>query len=190
MGFFDFLRPKPARSLSRDRVEDDLDEPRCAHYTLAHVALREFALRRPLDFIEILATPEARRLLSYLLERVSDSCEGSGSGPDFDVDDLKVHTARVGDYPCAIVEMPRPRAMAEAYFVAAVLNIKLDEESPGPADPTLRYFTLEKGLSLDGSHRTVLCEWTADGTHSNYGDGPPPQLESFVPALEKMVSGG
>jgi hypothetical protein len=72
MGFFDFLRRKPVRSLSSDRVEEDLDEPRCPHYTLAHVALREFALERPLDVMGILASPDARRFLSDLLRRVSD----------------------------------------------------------------------------------------------------------------------
>jgi hypothetical protein len=80
--------------------------------------------------------------------------------------------------------------MAEAYFVAAVLQMKPEEERPEPAEATLRYFTLEKGFNMDGSHRTVLCEWTAGGSHNNYGDGPPPKLESFVKALEKMTSGG
>ena len=32
-----------------------------------------------------------------------------------------------------------------------------------------------------------LCEWTADRTHVNYGDGPPARLQAFVAAVEEML---
>jgi hypothetical protein len=43
---------------------------------------------------------------------------------------------------------------------------------------------------FDGVPYTVLGEWTADGTHVNYGDGPPADdLSGFVAAVARYLSG-
>jgi hypothetical protein len=195
VGFFNFFRRKQRSAAAAG----DLDEPRCHHYALAHYALRSVAHKRPLGFLGILASPDAKRFLADLLESVAEHCAarqpaGQG-GPDFSVADLTVHKVRVGPYPCTIIEMPRPRATTEAYFVAAVLLARLDQEMPEPEQVKLRYFTLEKGFVLGGPPRTVLCEWTEEGAHVNYGVGPTPRLEALVQgtgeaALEGSVAAG
>jgi hypothetical protein len=188
MGLFDFLRRKPDGPPKADPVEGDLDEPRCHHYTLAHYALRIMAFQEPLSFLGILASPQRQPFLVRLLQRVSEHCKERESRPDFRIEDIAVHQVRVGPYPCAILEMPRPRAMSEAYFVAAVLLTDLEKGMPEAKEVALRYFTLEKGLAFGGPPRTVLCEWTADGTHHNFGDGPAPRLGSFIEAVQELLS--
>ena len=106
---------------------------------------------------------------------------------DFTAGDLRVYCVRVRDYPCAVVQMPPPQAVTEAHFVALVL--KADTSQPQPADTTSLpkwYFTLEKGVSLDGSDRTVLGGWT-ETTHTNYGEGPAANVEELLGAINGML---
>lgn len=188
MGLFSFFRRKRPPTVDSPVEEADLLRARCHHYVFAHVALRSVAFDHPLGFLGMLASPEPHRLLSDLMQSVSEHCREMEPQPDFHVDDIAVHTVRIGKYPCAAIEMPRPRAMTEAFFVAAVLLVDPALGMPDPSEVTLRYFTLEKGMSHDGSPRTVLCEWTRDGTHANYGDGPAPRLESFTAAVQDLLA--
>ncbi len=188
MGLFDFFRRGPQPPPQPAAPQSDLAEPRCHHYTLAHQALRTVAFEQPAGFLGLLASPEARSFLADLLTAVTEHCQGREPWPDFGVEALTIHTFRVGQFPCAVVELPPPRAVTEAFFVAAVLLVDLDREQPAPQEAALRYFTLEKGFVLDGPPRTVLGEWTAEGSHHNYGDGPAPQLGPFVRAMEAMLA--
>jgi hypothetical protein len=53
---------------------------------------------------------------------------------------------------------------------------------------SIRYVTLERGSRIEtGQTRTVLCEWTADGSHVNFGDGPPPSINDFTKAVAAHV---
>jgi hypothetical protein len=188
MGLFDFFRRKPQAPPDRAPIEEDLPEPRCHHYTLAHYALRSVAFEQPVRFLGILASPDAQRFLTDLLRSVSEHCKEREPRPDFRIQDVTVHKVRVGRYPCVVLELPRPRATTEAFFVAAVLLADLDQGLPDSHAAVLRYFTLEKGFVLGGPPRTVLCEWTAEGSHLNYGDGPAPQLQAFTGGLEELLS--
>lgn len=186
MGLFDLLGRKPAPP--PDPLAGlDADQPRCHHYTLAHIALRSLAHEQPLMFLGVLGSPEADRFLASVFADVSAHCREREPQPDFASTDLAVHRGRVGPYPCAAIVMPPPRTTPEAYFVAAVLMVDVTNTPEPPADATLRYFTLEYGLALGGPPRTVLCEWTAEGTHSNYGDGPEPELGAFLRAVEAKL---
>jgi hypothetical protein len=188
MGLFDFFRRKRHAAEPALPAFDALPEARCHHYTLAHVALRGVALRDPLLYVGVLASPDADRFLSDLFRSVADHCLAREPEPGFTAADLTVHRLRVGVFPCAVVELPPPRAMAEAHFTAAVLLADPAAGLPKDGPVPVRYFTLEMGFSLDGSNRTVLCEWTADGTHANFGDGPEATVPAFVAALERLVA--
>jgi hypothetical protein len=157
-------------------------EPRCAHYTLAHYALREASLSDPLLYLAILASPQRQMFLEKLLESVVESCAEQNE-PDFAASDLKVHCLRINRYPCAIVELPPPRAFAEAFFTALIACVDPSGPIPDRSSVNAHYYTLECGVSMDGSPRTVLAEWTRDGTHNNFGDGPAPTLDDFVTRL-------
>ncbi|MGE3806120.1 MAG: hypothetical protein AB7K24_15725 [Gemmataceae bacterium] len=191
MGFFDFFRRKPREPEPSPEVQElasaleSMDRPRCHHYTLAHYALRGMALSNPLAYLGIMASPNARDFLADLLKQVSEDCAAS-ERLDFSVDNLKVHKVRIGPYPCAMVELPPPRGVTEAYFTAAVLLADLDSVTSEEQELPLRYFTLEKGANLGDGSRTVLCEWN-EQSHLNYGDGPEPDVQAFARAIEKMV---
>jgi hypothetical protein len=162
-------------------------ETRPGHYVFAHYALRTIALDDPLVYLGVLASPDAQSFLDHLLKTVSQHARPGDAPPDFSAADCRIHTVRAGVYPCAVVELPPPHAMTEAYFTAAVLLLDPAQESADLKNAPVRYFTLELGFDLDSTPRTVLCEWTKDGTHVNFGDGPAPTLEGFVAAVSSHL---
>ena len=178
MGLFDFFKRKPTPAASPS------DGGPTLHYVLAHYALRQTALADPAMYLGILASDDAPAFLGRLIDAIANDF---GTTPDFGAGDVKVHPGRVGQYPCAVVEMPEPGDVAEAHFTALVTLIDLDEGLPeeGATIPA-RYFTLEKGATLDGQPRTVLAEWD-ETSHSNYGDGPEATLPAFVEAIGENI---
>jgi hypothetical protein len=162
-------------------------ETRQAHYVFAHYALRSVALNDPVFYLGVLASPAGSQFLDDLLTTVSEHARPDDPPPDFSAADCRIHTVRAGVYPCAVVEMPPPRAMTEAYFTAAVLLLDPAQEQADLTNAAVRYFTLEQGFDLEGHSRTVLCEWNKDGTHVNFGEGPSPTVERFVSALSRRL---
>jgi hypothetical protein len=179
----------PGRPAGPPRDAAAESETRPAHYLFAHYALRSVAFNDPVFYLGVLASPERREFLTNLLRTTAEHLRPGDPPPDFTVDDLKVHAVRAGGYPCAVVEMPVPRAMTEAYFTAAVLLVDPAEEAPDLANAPVRYFTLERSIDLDGNAFAMMCEWTRGGTHSNFGGGPPPRLDDFVRAIEHLLKG-
>jgi hypothetical protein len=170
---------KPSASLNVSMGE----ETRQGHYMFAHYALRYVALSDPLYYLAVLLSPDGPKWLDDLLMTVAEHLRPGEAPPDFRAADCRIHTIRAGAYPCAVVELPTPRAMAEAYFTAAVLLHDPTQEQTDLADAPVRYFTLELGFDLDSKPRTVLCEWTKSGAHVNFGDGPAPTVEQFLSAV-------
>lgn len=162
---------------------------RCHHYEFAHVALRNAAFQQPIRFMNLLATPDAQDFMISLLQQVVEHCKDRGEIIDFDVSNTGLYLGRVGGHPCAIVEMPPPKATAEAFYVASVLLMPT-EEPRDPKEVKLRYFTLEKTFAYGDPPRTVLGEWAADQGHVNHGIGPEPRLELFVEAISALLEGG
>lgn len=80
--------------------------------------------------------------------------------------------------------LPAPCRQTEAYFVAGVFPA----ESAGSASstPVIRVFTLEHaGPSEEAG---VLCEWTANGGHINYGPGALPGVSAFCEAVLRQLA--
>jgi hypothetical protein len=178
-------RPSRPAEPPRDAATDA--ETRPIHYLFAHYALRSVALNDPVFYFNALASPDARKFLTNLLQTTADHARPGDPPADFTADDLTVHTVRAGAYPCAVVEMPQPQAMTEAYFTAAVLLVDAADESPHLVGAPVRYFTLEKSFDLDGNAIAMMCEWGKDGSHANFGGGPPPRLDDFVKAVEHLL---
>lgn len=173
-------------------VEDELDSmlweegeiaPRQPHYVMAHVALRTVCFDRPSLFFGVMVSDEASDFLGDLLGSVQEQIGGEKA--DFTAQDLKVHPLRVAHFPTLIVEFPTPRATTEVYFTAAILMAKDGEKSD---HAELRFYTLELGSDVEGGKRTVLGGWSKDGSHFKLGDGPEPELQDFVMALEKQLA--
>ncbi len=93
-------------------------------------------------------------------------------------DQIRMHSLKVNRKPCLIVELPEPLAATEVYFAGIVLTPPVGDTAADLTSAAVRYFTLEKGYQSDGKPRTVLCEWTADNKHLNYGDGPAATVKS------------
>jgi hypothetical protein len=173
-------------------IEDELDSllreesgmnPRQPHYLMAHVALRTVCFDRPSLYFGVMVSDEVTDFLKSLLKSVEDQVGGDKA--DFTAEDLKIHPLRVAHFPTMIVEFPTPQVLTEVFFTAAILMAKDGEKS---VDAEVKYYTLELGAGEEGAARTVLGEWTRAGAHSNFGDGPKPELQDFVMALEKQLS--
>ena len=164
--------------VSRNRV-GQMTSPRCAHYQLAHVAIRSVAFQNPYDFMSLMASDKALEVLSSLLEQVSEHCEGEEL---LELAELAIHRTRVLGSPCLIVEMPAAELPPEAHFVGVWLTV-----NDGPETGQVRYFTLE-AADEQQPDRTVLGEWSAAGDHLNHGAGPEPSLDAFIAAITALVA--
>lgn len=176
MGLFDFLRNGSGPELKDDGPSPD--------YAFVHYALKQIALTAPLQFLAISASPDAERFMDSILQDVGERC---GRPATYDASSIHIHRTRINDFPCAIVELPEPKELAEAHLVAIVALVDTSSGPPLDMDQVeSRYFTLEKGFSMSSEPRTVLAEWTAE-SHLNYGDGPEPTVQEFVAVLSEHI---
>jgi hypothetical protein len=166
------------------------------HSLFAHRVLPDLAFEDPLQFMAVLASPDAEQRLHELWMDAGRSLAGEqagGAAAAHDVpssDGLAVTRTRLGSRACAVIRMP-PSAERDVLFAAAVLDHNLDQsrEAAPDAHPELFYFTLEQGTNLtDGSPRTVLYRWRPDRSRDNLGDGPPAEQRAFLEAVERMVA--
>jgi hypothetical protein len=166
------------------------ERPHCHHYMFAHVALRQVAYSNPVGCLGVLASPDATSFLTDLWHDVDKCCRERGETSTIQPSEFVVHKLCVGKYPCAVVEMPEPWFITGAHFIGILLRKPIDQIGPMERDVPLMYYTLEKTIDLgDDTPQTVLCCWTKDGMHSNYGPGPDPTLQAFVEELERRESG-
>jgi hypothetical protein len=156
------------------------------HYILAHLALRQVALGNPYGFFGVMGSPQRQEFLDDLWKQICQNCDKDGAA-FFTSRDIRVHTTRIGEYPAVLVEMPPAYFTAEAHMVCAVLKNPLSGVSANPENPSVWFFTLEKGEDvLTGQDRTVLCAWDGE-THVNYGDGPEATPGAFIEKIKGMI---
>lgn len=157
--------------------------PRGQHYVFAHRALPSLFENDSARLLDLLGRGGDDFLL-YLWNKVGEGMEASdlvaGTGLHCEIKHLE-HGLTV-----ALVALPPPQAVPEAYFVGMVYGAP-KESASSENEPIRLYLTLEKGLKLpEGTTRTVLCEW-ANGVHSNMGDGPEPEMEAFFTAVRGLL---
>jgi hypothetical protein len=136
-------------------------------------------------FFGTIASEHKDEFLKDVWNQVCEHCDPKGEAT-FDISEVGFATCSIRDFPTIVVAMPEPTGLGEAYFAAIVLKIELGTDE-APEKPEILYFTLEKGVHLDQSERTVVCGWTADDSHLNYGDGPSPEIDGFIEAIEKLL---
>jgi hypothetical protein len=164
----------------KSKIPETMDQmPRFHHYFLAHYAFRMIAQNNPLMFFSVLASPGQKEFIKEVILSMEEQNQNNEK-IDFSEDDLTVDCTRINNFPAVLIEFPKPLQMGEVYFIAAIMKKEAGTDFQEDDLPDVDYFTLEYGLSLDGSKRTVFCNWTKEGTHGNYGDGPPPEKESFL----------
>jgi hypothetical protein len=98
------------------------------------------------------------------------------------------------DHEAFIIELPNPQEVPEAFFVAAVFQIK--KQLFSKSVESVRYFTLELGknpydLSSNEYH---FCEWAGNMAtsprHENYGRIVRADEKLFASALKEVLSTG
>lgn len=178
---------RETRELRRHFTDGSLS-PRGQHYYFAHIALRALAAEDAERLITALASPDAEAFLLDLWNTVAkDAAQPGEEDVAVSPDGLEAIPARVAGRSAALVILPQPRAATEAYFVAIVLNHELDEPAKPAPEPEFFYFTLEKGVALDSSIRTIFCQWE-DACHKNFGDGPPADGRAFLDHIAHHLS--
>lgn len=181
MGLLDiFSKPKPKPNSKH-------------HYAFAHYTLRQIAFANPGSIFSFLAS-DARigffnDVLGDLDARIEDTECRNFSGEDI----CFVGTA-ICDRPCAILQMPPTTNPTEAYFIAIVGRLPLEQLSSNldsnTTDTLIDYYTLERPVTIRPWCRSVFCAWAGDGTHLNFGNGPRPTIERFGPFLARHIHSG
>jgi hypothetical protein len=162
------------------------------HYPFAHIALRQVAFAHPVRIFAILASEEAAGLFDDLIAHM-ESATPTSAPCRFRGADIEVHPCSVQGRACAIVEMPEPQEAVQAYFVAIVSRLQVEDLGAAalaglPEGELLDYYTFERPVVITEDRQTVFCSWTADNTHSNMGDGPPPTLARVKEFLDAHVA--
>ena len=160
----------------------DHREPRKHHYYFAHEYLPEMAAADARSLIARLRERSANDYLTFLWTSAGHDITAAG-GAILPADGLHCFAVELADnWFGVLVQFPRPTRVLEAYFAAIVL------EARRPLATDHRYFTLELGENIiDGSMRTVMCEWDEE-RHINYGDGPEPDSQKFCQRLGQLLS--
>ncbi len=160
-------------------------EPRGQHYLFAHKILRSRFLGNPEAVMNQLQEGGVTLLRSLwdragfdpsIKEMVREHfTPGAPKKHLVEPDGLGCQIEKLPDgVTIALVTMPAPRAMTEAYFVAAIQG------------PTVRrYITLE--YTTAHPLGAVLCEWIGDN-HANTGKGLEPKLAVFRGAVIGLLN--
>ncbi len=91
--------------------------------------------------------------------------------------------------PVALVRMPVPEHPANAICVVVVLLASIDRPENWPRDVQARVFTLE-AVELDSGlerERGLLCEWTGEGQHLNFGIGATAKRDDLLNAVARVM---
>jgi hypothetical protein len=182
MGLFDFFS---RGSKSKSNTGTD---PRCDHYSFAHVVLRKAAFENPTKCVTSLAATDGKEYLSELWNEVVETCSKHDQPVEITLDDILIHKLRVGPFPCTILEMPAPHFATEAFFVALILTVDITDQSQNLTNGSVRIFTLENGEPNEEEVQTVIGEWSAEGRHTTLGPGTYPDLSEFVTRITDLVS--
>jgi hypothetical protein len=142
-----------------------------------------------------MGSDEKRILVGFFWHKVCELCDQEET-TDLREEDFTFTCLSLSGFPTILVEMPKPRAITEALFVAILLLANFNEE-PAPENPNVRYFVLELGQFLpDQSTHGVIGEWikdknststTSNNKHLNYGALQDMSINSFLHEVEQHV---
>ena len=166
-------------SLKKNNI---VKQPKFTHYTLAHQLIPSLFFSNPNEFMNQLEIQHEKILYDF-------TNPARHKIPlDNSIKNKKLHYKKINNdkYRMIIIKLPKPRKSPHAYYVAAVENKKKRNMS------RFRYFTLEKSLSIYKNKKiieTILCEWTKDNKHRNFGIGTKsnPSEKDFIKLIEKKL---
>lgn len=183
--------------MSDDVDIEGLDGPREHHYAFAHRALPECLFADALRVVGAALADDSQALLCGLWDRVGEDLDAAER---LSPEGLAWELRRLEDGAILVVSLPTPCKMPEAHFVAGLLRPAgpAGAESDEPPEVSVRVFTLE--LTEPGKYASetyleelreaqaadshaVLCEWTRDGQHVNYGGPVQATVDDFISAI-------
>ncbi len=135
------------------------------HYQFAHHALPAHFFTDVTQFTKMLQM-DGKVFLHYLW---------TATGEDLDEDplpySLELERRKHGKYTIYLITMPEPTAATEAFYILLASDGRKHF-----------YFTLEAGQDLKDESKflPIHCEWTADGTHKNFGQLGSTDIETFA----------
>ena len=157
-------------------------DARLHYYCFVHRLLPQAAWSNPAAFCGAMASPDHEKILRAWWDSIGDDLP---SAERFPWPSISVIPSRVGSHFVILFTFPPPAAATEAFFSAFVLGpIKSANVDELKATPQ-KYYILEQSF-CEGGPATVFAEWTSDGTHRNYGDGPLPSAEAFLNHIKKV----
>lgn len=152
------------------------------HYEFAHAALPQVMFGSIDENLGYLLK-EPQRFIEHLWFFVGKKLEARGQ-PTVPGPAPTVTRRPIGRGDIFVVQLPAPEAMAEALFAGIV-----PLAPQGTPDQRLAYFTLEYSFDLETQAPFfVLCAWSSEGTHRNYGLAVEPTLEAFCSAVLSLFT--
>ena len=168
------------------KQHEEEQEARAHHYVFAHRVLPQIAAKSggafALDLLQDHRRAAAR--LVELWEQIGGDLTIPLPSTGLDV---VIGTCR--GQPTPVIVLPTPEIMSEAHFVALVPEPQGFLARLLGRPKTWRFFTLEFGLGMGGTQRTVVCEWKLGPEgfeHANYGDGPAAEIDAFLERLQGL----
>lgn len=164
-----------------------MKETREHHYLFAHRVLPHLAWDNPEGFYVTAFTDEASEHLHQWWVTLGNQLDEEHRLPP---EGLSWSAFPYDEHLVVTCRFPQPEAMTEAYFATIICGPLKDLTKEALEASPMRYILLEYGLDADmKTPRTVLCEWTREGSHLNRGDGPEPELEIFEAVALQIVVG-
>jgi hypothetical protein len=189
MGLFDFFRRKKVQRQLEQMMSEN--QPRRQYYLFAHYVLRGAAFELGAACVGVLLSPKRDEFLREMWKHTSETVKENE--PDQPLDpypSIEAIPLKAGKFPCMVLRMPPPKGVTECYFVGIVAHVDLAAGKKPAKETPISYYTLERGVGDDlRTPRTVVCSWTKEGQHTNFGDGPPAEPEAFADAIAKVVVG-
>ena len=137
------------------------------HHAFAHYVLRVATFEDPDFTFGALSAPDsAQRLVLAAMALLGRHYKLSVEQVMAFARSITVRPHRFNHDDGYIVEMPTPRNARECLFVAIVRK----------GDGAIDYLTLE----LTEDDGVMLCGWSAEGEHLNYGPRPSRDLDGFI----------
>ena len=183
-----FRRRKESKVI--DRVMEE-NGPRPQYYVFAHYVLRDATFELGAVMPGVLLSDDREKFLTEMWDQATQAVKSTDPKEPTDAyPGVEVMPLRAGNFPCVVLKLPAPKGVTECYFVGVVAHMELSKDEKPTEETPMSFYTLEMGVGEDmKTSRTVLCEWSKDGTHSNFGDGPPPEAEMFANAIGQSMAG-
>ena len=158
------------------------------HYFFAHRFLPQIALSDPEGFTAAVGSGAYQEMFPNLWRKMSREFKLADDPPNPQFDGTVYPLG--GDAYCALVRMPEPQSMTEAYFCALLMGPKRWSWRAFRRKRKVRFFTLEYTLRDLTEPSNVVCEWASGGEHLNYGFALPVDADEFVRAICELAASG